>query len=497
MPTSPLTATLVGSSDNNLLGLDSSLLNANQDIQTGEAIQNQALSTRPVAGPVGALAQALMAVPGAYIKAQGTNNLTKTIADGIDAAKDIFDETTPVGKGLRSSSALVRALTFQQIPTVLKINSETNRLSPTETAGQFGSTRATSAGSPALAGNVAGAEAKARAPYEPGGDVTIQTPNGPQVIPATAATRAAIQPFAPQQPPLSPPRLAPPLSSVPKGTSASPSAAIPPPQPKAALSDTTKDQDRVPAQGAIPGSPPVGAVGGKPLPNAAIEPMVKADTEEVAKDREAANKGQQEMATIRAIQDFAPKVKTGWSADTKLEGARILKSMGVSDDQIKGFLNTDVAAGQILQKKFVELSAAAARNMGAREPGSVIQMFAKAYPNLGTDPQAVALQTNALYMDRLRSQHLAEEKTNYLNDSVNGVQSTGQYRGLKGFNEAFNKSHPAESYLHAAEAMSGAPEPWTRVTGTAQRNAIIGLIPAGTKYLAPDGKMHVTPGGAQ
>jgi hypothetical protein len=247
----------------------------------------------------------------------------------------------------------------------------------------------------------------------------------------------------------------------------------------------------------VPGSPPVGTLGGKPLPNAAIEPMVKADTEEVAKDREAASKGQQEMATIRAIQDFAPKVKTGWSADTKLEGARILKGMGVSDDQIKGFLNTDVAAGQLLQKKFVELSAAAARNMGAREPGSVIQLFAKAYPNLGTDPQAIALQTNALYMDRLRSQELAQQKTNYLNDSINGVQSTGQYRGLKGFNDTFNKSRPAETYLSAAEAMSAAGEPWKRITSTAQRNAVIGLIPPGTKYLAPDGKMHVTPGGAQ
>ena len=197
----------------------------------------------------------------------------------------------------------------------------------------------------------------------------------------------------------------------------------------------------MPAQGLIPGT----GVSGKPLPNAAIEPAVKADTEEVAKDRETALKGQQDMATIRAVQDFAPKVKTGWSADTKLEGARILKTIGVPDDKINDFLKTDVAAGQILQKKFVELSAAAARTMGAREPGSVIQMFAKAYPNLGTDPDAIKLQTNALYMDRLRSQHLADQKTNYLNDSINGVQSTGQYRGLKGFNEAFNKSNPAKS----------------------------------------------------
>jgi hypothetical protein len=58
-------------------------------------------------------------------------------------------------------------------------------------------------------------------------------------------------------------------------------------------------------------------------------------------------------------------------------------------------------------------------------------------------------------------------------------------------------SNPAESYLHAAEAMSGASEPWTRATTTAQRNSIIGLIPPGTRYMAPDRKMHITPGAAQ
>ena len=202
------------------------------------------------------------------------------------------------------------------------------------------------------------------------------------------------------------------------------------------------------------------------------------------------------MANVRLIQDFVPKVQTGWGAETKLEAARILKTIGVPQDVINQNIMTlpDVASGQILQKKFVELSAAAARTMGAREPGSVISMFAKSYPNLGTDPQAITLQTNALYMDRLRSQHLAEQKTNFLNDSINGVQGSGQYRGLRGFNEAFNRSNPAENYLHAAEAMSGATEPWKRVTTMSQRNAVIRLIPPGTAYMGPDNKMHVTPG---
>ena len=327
-------------------------------------------------------------------------------------------------------------------------------------------------------GAKAGAEAAAKAPYEPGGEATIQTPNGPQTIPITAATRAAMQPG---------------------GIGATPTVAVPPPQAPPVPptpSPSGKDQSQVPAQGAIPGTAPAApAVQGKPLPNPAIEPAVKADTEELSKDREKAQAGQADMANVRMIQDFMPKVQTGWGADSKLEAARILKAVGVPDDAINKNIMTlpDVASGQILQKKFVELSAAAARTMGAREPGSVISMFSKAYPNLGTDPQAVSLQTNALYMDRLRSQHLAEQKTGYLNDSINGVQTTGKYRGLTGFNEQFGKTNPPEFYLHAAESMSGAPQPWARIKDPNQQQQIINLIPSGSHFMAPDGKMYVKP----
>jgi hypothetical protein len=199
------------------------------------------------------------------------------------------------------------------------------------------------------------------------------------------------------------------------------------------------------------------------------------------------------MATVRMIQDFLPKVQTGWSAESKLEAGRILKGMGVPDEKVADLLKTDVASGQILQKKFLELSSAAARNMGAREPGSVISMFAKAYPNLGTDEKAVRLQTNALYMDRLRAQRLAEEKTNHLNASVNDYQQSGQYRGLKGFNENFNKAHNPETYLSAAEAMSGVPQGWQRVKDPRQQSLVIGMIPSGSTFMSPDGKMRIKP----
>ena len=306
------------------------------------------------------------------------------------------------------------------------------------------------------AGKKAAAEAGAKAEFESGGTMTMQTPWGPQEIPISAATRAKIQPSA-------------------QSTSGTPNPSAP--------GANASFSDRFAASG----------LRGKPLPNPAVEPLVKVDADELAKDRESALKGQQDMATVRMIQDFLPKVRTGWSAENKLEGARILKGLGVSDEKIGDLLKTDVASGQILQKKFLELSSAAARNMGAREPGSVIQMFAKAYPNLGTDEKAVRLQTNALYMDRLRAQRLAEEKTNHISDSVNEFQQTGQYRGLKGFNEDFNKRHNPETYLSASEAMSGVPQAWQRIKDPRQQQAVADLIPSGSTFMAPDGKMRIKP----
>jgi hypothetical protein len=500
-----LATTLAGDNDNNaaLLGLDPNLAAANSDIQLGQAMQQAGLSTAP-ASPAQAAGRLAQVLAGTYLHSSALNDLGKAYADVPEKMAQVLEKSDPKNaliKALRSDSLPVRMAAMQVFPKTMTLLTEPGDVArgaqrmtgvgpntnPLSTEGDLAADQAHSTGRPisplAAAYGKAEAEARAKAPYEAGGEGVVSTPNGPKEIPISAATRAAMQPN------VRPPG----LSVGPSG-----SAAFPPPETEpqstaapnngAQQGVTPKDQSRVAAQSAVPG------LSGKPLPNAAIEPAVKADTEEVAKDREAALKGQSDMATIRSIQDFAPKVKTGWSADTKLEGARILKGMGVTDDKINEFLKTDVAAGQILQKKFVELSAAAARTMGAREPGSVIQMFAKAYPNLGTDPAAIQLQTNALYMDRLRSQHIAEQKTNYLNDSINGVQSTGQYRGLKGFNEAFNKSNPVESYLHAAEAMSGAPEPWKRIKDANQQQKIIDFIPPGSTFMAPDGKKRVKPG---
>lgn len=70
------------------------------------------------------------------------------------------------------------------------------------------------------------------------------------------------------------------------------------------------------------------------------------------------------------------------------EGARILSALGTPPNAVKSFLGTNPAAGDALNKLFLQFSSQAVRQMGAREPGSVIQLFARAYPNLETQPRA-------------------------------------------------------------------------------------------------------------
>lgn len=236
------------------------------------------------------------------------------------------------------------------------------------------------------------------------------------------------------------------------------------------------------------------AGGGVSIPNPEIvSPLIHNDATEVAKDRENALGAQKDQATLQAIQDLMPRVRTGWGADTQLEAARIMKAAGVSDAKIQEFMSTDVAQGQALNKLFLINSATAVRGMGAREPGSVIKLFQGAYPNLGTDPQAVNLMTNVQYMNALRLNKLADDKTTYLNQSVNDYQRKGEYRGLMGFNSQFAKTDPPESYLHAAEAMSGMPNGWAKIKDPVQQQAIIDLIPSGSVFMAPNGQMKVKP----
>jgi hypothetical protein len=405
---------------------------------------------------------------------EATSDLAKAISGTSKKMAGLFPEGSIMRAGLSSDDPLVQAMTWQQIPKTIPLLSQPEKLGPKEVTqiipAGAPANRPLTSGRAAQAGAAEGAEAAARAPYLPGGPATQETENGPREIEQTALERAQ-------------------AAQGRVGGNLSPKLQQPPP----------------PQQQGSSGRPPVGAVtAGKPLATPTeFEPLIHQDSEEVSKTRAVAEKAQQTNGTAKLILDLLPKVQTGWTTETKLQAENVLKGLGIDPAGIGAFDKIDLASGQALSKKFLDLSMGAMRSDfgGSREAFGAMQMFKNAYPSIGTDPDAVRLQTNVLRMDNLRAQHLANAKTSYLQDSINSVQNTRKYRGLNGFNENFAKSNSAENYVRAAEAMSGPHfNPWEKVKSTADRNAIVGLIPPGEQFYAPDqnGKMqlYTKPGGA-
>jgi len=202
----------------------------------------------------------------------------------------------------------------------------------------------------------------------------------------------------------------------------------------------------------------------------------------------------EQAANGAAINDLLGRVRMGWNANLVQEGARVLSALGVSDTSVQSFLKTDPSAGDALNKMFLGFSAAAVRQMGAREPGSVISLFAKAYPNLETMPHAAELMNNALRMQAQWKADRANAADQWDSDQQTRMGMAGQnYRGLKGFEGQFSQTNNPRAYWRAAAALTGEKGiAWEGVSAKdAQR--IYGLIPAGSRWVGGDGNTYVKP----
>lgn len=203
-----------------------------------------------------------------------------------------------------------------------------------------------------------------------------------------------------------------------------------------------------------------------------------------------------QVATASAMTDLMNRVRMGWGADSVQQGARILSSLGVSDANVQLFTGTDPSAGDALNKLFLQMSAGAVRQMGAREPGSVISLFSKAYPNLATNPHAAELMANALQMQARFKVDMANAADQWLLDQQKNMGQLGQnYRGLLGFEQAFAKEHSPRDYWRAAAAMSNEPDIAWKGASDAEKHQIYALIPPGSVYRAGDGKLYRKAGG--
>lgn len=449
-----------GGGAESMFGLgDPALMAAVPQLSLAQAMMQEGTKTDPVMSPYQAVARVLNAGAGNVIQNKAFEDLAHAYGAIPGEASKALPANHPLQAFLQSQNPLVRMIGVQGLKSGLVQMGEGMTQGVGMGPGGASPVKGYAGAAAVAPATRAGAEAAATAPYTPGGTAVVTgEDNVPREVPITADTRLKMQPGTQGMGPKNQP-------------------AVPTDRPKL----------EAPGTATAPGPQ------GKPLANPAIEPMVHKDTEEVASDRRNAELGQKDMATVKSIHDLMQKTRTGWGAETKLEAANILKGLGADDKKVKDFLGTDLASGQVLNKKFLELSAGAARQLeGAHTASGVMSMFHNTYPSLGTDEHAIKLQTNALYMDRLRLQHLAQEKTDHVVNETNRAQNTGQYRGLKGFNEKFNTDHPAEYYLHAAEAMSG-DSPWKNIKKSTEQDKIIQLIPSGSTYLAPDGKWRQVP----
>jgi hypothetical protein len=486
MAASPLAAALLGGNEN-AAALDPTMLQVQPELSLASVLAKQGIDTS-AAYPMQAIARPFQALAGVVMQQDALNTLKDAYGSAIQAAQKIYPPTTPLGKALASGNPIIAIGALNQIPKAELMREEPHALGPEQQLWAGGGPVAGLSPQQSVQyyGARAGAEAARRAAFEPGGPATEQTPYGPREIELTAAERAA-------------------AAQRRAGGTSMPSAAIPQPQAQAPqqAQQAPAQQAQVP-QALAPQAPPVGTIMGKPIAHPEFEPLIHTNSDEVDKTRAVADKAQQTNGTAKLVLDLLPKVQTGWTTETKLQAENILKGLGIDPAGIGAFDKIDLASGQVLSKKFLDLSMGAMRSDfgGSREAFGAMQMFRNAYPSIGTDPDAVRLQTNVLRMDNLRGSHLANEKTSYLQNSINDIQNTGKYRGLNGFNEQFAKSNAPELYVHAAEAMSGPRfAQWDKIKSTAERNAIVRLIPPGEQFYAPDrdGKMKwfIKPGAAQ
>lgn len=236
---------------------------------------------------------------------------------------------------------------------------------------------------------------------------------------------------------------------------------------KTQASPVTKNIEQVPSQPLPPGMPnPAGAPSGViPLTNGNVrgaenQQSVNAnqadiDTKLAAEEQAKALEGHTLLGTTSTIRSQLPNVTTGKGADARLVTSQVASALGMSPEKAQSYFGTNPVSGELLQKKLFELSTGAVRGMGAREPGMVVQMFAKNYPNMNSQNMTIDSMTRLLDMDQTYKEDASAGKRDYLNQSLSqGAQagSDGAYRGLSGYTPPDPKV-----YQSAALASGGMP----------------------------------------
>lgn len=430
MPSDLATALISG--QNNATMMDPAMAGIMPQLQLAQALSTQGMSTAP-ASPWQAAGRLAQALAGVKVGNDAQNDLSALNSNATSEMGKIFPEGTPIGDGLRSASPMVRMLSMQQAGKAMLLNSESKTLGPEQSQVIPGTPRAgggvVATGQPALAGATeaaktpalvarAGATAKVEAPYRPGGEITVPGgPSGMQTIPATAATRAAIQPGA-----------APP--------SASPAPAANPlaPKPVATVPATPNFSERF------------AGVGGTPVKTPAYEGQIEAEkgnAEDFIKKSVPSYEAAQNLMGRLTVMDhnidaLGPKWM-GAGANAKGEFGKTWNSM-LDSAGVKGYHidPNKVATWEEFNKESTRagMELIKANFGGSREAASIIQMGASAVPSAQQSYLGAKYNAASIRAATQREIDLHEYKADLL----------AKGKSLTGADAAFNKERPAQDY---------------------------------------------------
>jgi hypothetical protein len=252
---------------------------------------------------------------------------------------------------------------------------------------------------------------------------------------------------------------------------------------------------------------PGSAAGG---PTLAGQPVARPGAQEgfqrLGEINAAASDASLQAQNLQDIKNLIPVVgKTGWGADTRAQAAKIAQGLGATPEQTQALFSINPNDADALQKQFVRLSTAAVRQMGAREPGSVINLFQKAFPSFETTPPSLDHMVNLMQMEQQR----ALDKRDFVNNALTapGGYGAGGMPGLLSQAEANFDRQSGDTYLRAANAMTpnsplpswtpdalaGGTSPQTATGFTPYGNQIYSHIPAGGTFYDHLGRQQTKP----
>jgi spore germination cell wall hydrolase CwlJ-like protein len=200
--------------------------------------------------------------------------------------------------------------------------------------------------------------------------------------------------------------------------------------------------------------------------------QIGTDIDMADKFREQATQGDQTLGLTQQIRGLlaSGKVPTGAAFEVQKAIGQIMAAGGYSPATIeRATQGMNPSDAEYLQKLLVQFSTQATRAMGAREPGSVLQMFMKNYPNPTSRPETIDEFTRGMDMQVLYDKQRAALMQGWID------QNRGNPSAYKSLNSPeFNtwvKAQGLDPRIYSSAALAAAGQPhkvWANGLGSNQ-----------------------------